>query len=79
MLQRRRVVAIYPVVRTGALFFRWIPDGLDANLSYDKKIWGFVFFAFCFEVFLNIHHYFIDNVIWRSKSSNIKKFILMKS
>ena len=35
-----------------------------------------MFFIFAFENLLNIHHYFIDNLIWRSSQSDVKSIFL---
>jgi len=28
-----------------------------------------------FWVFINIHHYFIDNVIWRRENTDVSKYL----
>jgi len=49
----------------GALFFVMLPLWLDNVVPYDKDIFGPSLFVYCFLIFLNIHHYFIDFSIWR--------------
>lgn len=63
-------------VVVGALAFRFIPLALDKSVNYDQALLGSMFFIFAFENLLNIHHYFIDNLIWRSSQSDVKKYIL---
>ncbi len=60
---------------TGALFFHFIPQGLDKWISYDKDFFGVSLFIFIFHIFLNIHHYFIDFAIWRRDNDNIRKYL----
>ena len=52
----------------GALGFAgiWLtPVTVDALSGYDQAIFGATLFLFIGWTFINIHHYFIDNVIWR--------------
>ena len=63
------------VVVLGALTFEWIPDALDAVIPYDHSLFGPTLFMFLFITFINIHHYFIDNVIWRRDNPALKKHL----
>ena len=49
----------------GALCLFFIPWQLDAHIAYKTDIFGPRLFTFCFLIFLNTHHYFIDFAIWR--------------
>lgn len=49
----------------GLLSFLWIPEMLDTMIHYDKSLFGNEYFKASFWLFINIHHYFIDNIIWR--------------
>ncbi len=58
----------------GFLFFAFIPHLLDLlalrgllpqGLAYSTQVFGASLYFFFFTIFLNIHHYFIDNVIWK--------------
>ena len=60
---------------TGGLFFHFIPSWMDKNIVYDVKTFGPQLFVFTFNIFLNIHHYFIDFAIWRRDNDNIKKYL----
>jgi hypothetical protein len=56
----------------GALGFFYIPYSLDSIIYLDYNIFGPTFFFFCAIIFINIHHYFIDNVIWRRENGNVQ-------
>ena len=53
----------------GLLLSRWAPNLLDRHLHHSG---GPLLFAAAFFVFLNLHHYVIDAVIWRSSGDLIK-------
>ncbi len=55
--------------------FKLIPEALDAMVDYDRSLFGPQLFMFCFITFINIHHYFIDNVIWRRDNPQLKAFL----
>jgi hypothetical protein len=59
-----------------AATFRWIPMYLDEHVFYDEQLFGRQLFMFLFITFINIHHYFIDNVIWRRDNPALKKYLL---
>ncbi len=66
---------IAALVATGWLSFNLVPEQLD--LSFNTiglmNVW---YFTAAFHIFINIHHYFIDNVIWRFNNPNIKRYLL---
>jgi hypothetical protein len=49
----------------GALGFWGMPHLFDFTLSFDRTIFGATPFLFVFWIFINVHHYFLDNVMWR--------------
>ena len=49
----------------GAAGFWGAPLAADALGGYDRAAFGTAAFLFVAWTFINIHHYFIDNVIWR--------------
>lgn len=57
------------------LTFDYIPHWLDYLIPYDQKVFGPELFMFCFITFINIHHYFIDNVIWRRDNPTLKRYL----
>ncbi len=57
-------------------FAMWImPVMLDQHVEYEKAIFGSNLFLFTFSVFINIHHYFIDNVMWRKDNPDVGKHL----
>lgn len=59
----------------GALFFEIAPRIMDVGIHYKHAIFGEGLFLFCFSVAINIHHYFIDNVIWRHNNPSVKQHL----
>lgn len=59
----------------GYLFFFHIPMWLDRNISYDHEIFGHTLFMFLFWIFINIHHYLIDTVMWRKGNPDVQKYL----
>ncbi len=57
------------------LSFKFVPNVLDANVDYDKNMFGKEIWMFAFITFINIHHYFIDNVIWRRDNEMLRKYL----
>lgn len=54
--------------------FEIIPNSLDKYFFPSGSI--FPFFLISALIFINIHHYFIDNAIWRFRDPEIKKNLL---
>lgn len=52
----------------GAAGFWLLPMLLDAVVPYDHAEYGNFLFFFVLIVFINIHHYFIDNAMWRKEN-----------
>ncbi len=61
----------------GALTFEIIPKGLDSQ-GWVAGLGSSPFTA-AFLLFINIHHYFIDNVIWRSDNPVVKQYLFAPS
>jgi hypothetical protein len=49
---------------SGWLAFEGVPGNLDQSCNAMNTL-GFSFWLIAFNLFLNIHHYFLDNVLWR--------------
>ena len=45
-------------------------------MPYDRGIFGSQMFLFMFAIFINVHHYFLDNVMWRRENPDIAKYLL---
>jgi hypothetical protein len=69
------VVFIAIGVLLGFLGFMGIPRSIDALLPYDKHVFGPSLFLFSFYIFINIHHYFLDNVMWRRGNPDVQQYI----
>ncbi|QGY00213.1 hypothetical protein EI983_18860 [Roseovarius faecimaris] len=59
----------------GVIFFYAIPFALDLAIAYREEVFGTTMFLFAIWVFINIHHYFMDNVIWRRDNPTIKEHL----
>lgn len=78
--ERKKQLASYFLfsILLGVLFFEIMPRILDVGVNYNHSLFGDGLFLFCFSVAINIHHYFIDNVIWRHDNSAIKEHLFAK-
>ena len=59
----------------GYLGFWLAPIVLDAVTGYDRAVFGATVFLFIGWTFINIHHYFIDNVIWRRDNPGTRRHL----
>ena len=59
----------------GAFGFWVAPIAADTLGGYDPAIFGATLFLFIAWTFINIHHYFIDNVIWRRDNPEARRFL----
>ena len=59
----------------GAAGFWWAPTALDTLAGYDRAVFGTTVFVFIAWTFINIHHYFIDNVIWRRENPETRRHL----
>lgn len=56
----------------GWLGFVGLPDLLQQTIAPDPAVFGPSVFAFLFFVWINVHHYLIDNVIWRRDDETVR-------
>ena len=47
----------------------------DRRLPYDHQLFGPELAMFCLMIFINIHHYFIDNVLWRRDNQALRQYL----
>lgn len=59
----------------GYLGFWGVPSLLQAIIPYDQALFGSTVFLFVFWIFINVHHYFLDNVMWRSENPDVRKYL----
>ena len=55
--------------------FVLIPALLEVGLAPDAALWGPTVFSFMCVAWINLHHYFIDNVIWRRDNTDVRRFL----
>jgi hypothetical protein len=68
----RQTLFLFGVVAIGVVMFELVPEALDHSLNTEinEVPW---FFTIAFIVFINIHHFFIDSVIWRLRQTDVQK------
>jgi len=59
----------------GFLGFWAIPSILQKFVTYDQGAFGAALFLFIFWIFINVHHYFLDNVIWRRDNPEVRRYL----
>jgi hypothetical protein len=71
-----RNLAVF-VVAGGILGFLgfWMMPSVLQSLPYDKAIFGGSLFFFVAWIFINVHHYFLDTVMWRRENPDTKKYL----
>jgi hypothetical protein len=62
-------------IALGWVGFVGLPALFHVSLSPDETVWGPSVFVFIVIVWINIHHYFIDNVIWRRDNEDVRKYL----
>jgi hypothetical protein len=62
----------------GFLGFYGLPNWFDSWVPYDKSIFGPALFLFCFYIFINVHHYFLDNVMWRRGNPDVRNYLFSR-
>jgi H+/Cl- antiporter ClcA len=63
----------------GFLGFYGLPRSFDSMVPYDKHLLGPSLFLFAFYIFINIHHYFLDNVMWRRGNPDVQQYLFAKT
>ena len=71
----RVTTIIAGVVIAGWLAFEYVPNTIDTRFGTFDAL-GMFFFFTAAMLFINIHHYFIDNVIWRFKDPKVREYLL---
>lgn len=66
---------IVGAVLAGWLFFEFLPNTVD-NVLGTYNSWQMFFFFTAAMLFINIHHYFIDNVLWRFRDPEVREYLL---
>ena len=55
--------------------FWWAPKILGAHVPYDSGLYGAALFLFIGWISINLHHYFIDSVIWRRDNPHVRRLL----
>lgn len=73
----RAAVARFILVGTGLglLGFWGLPLAFQAVLPINTEIFGPTAFLFVFWIFINVHHYFMDNVMWRRENPDTRRYL----
>jgi hypothetical protein len=72
---RRGTITIAVLVLAGFACFELAPNTADALLATNDRMSVWYFFIAA-QIFINVHHYFIDNVLWRFDDPEIRKYLL---
>lgn len=56
----------------GYIGFWALPEWLNANIDYPKDLFGESLFFYLFWIFINVHHYFLDTVMWRKGNPDVQ-------
>ncbi|NIA71019.1 hypothetical protein HBA54_20680 [Pelagibius litoralis] len=59
----------------GYLGFWGLPDLLSAAVAVDEAVFGPTLFLFLCWLFINIHHYCLDNVMWRRGNPDTGRYL----
>lgn len=62
------------VLLFGYFFIEVLPGLIDEGMHLEQLM-TIGFFTVAFQIFINVHHYFIDNCIWQAKNKEIKKYL----
>ncbi|MEM0987264.1 MAG: hypothetical protein AAGK00_00175 [Pseudomonadota bacterium] len=73
--QMRMVRFVWFGTILAAMWFWVVPLTLDAIFAYREDIFGQAMFVFIVVVFVNVHHYFLDNVMWRRENTDVKEHL----
>ncbi len=63
----------------GIAVFIILPLSLDTFIDYRGTALGSGVFLFFFVVFINIHHYFLDSVMWRRENPDVRRYLMTTS
>lgn len=74
--QKKFALRMVILLLAGFLAFEAIPSLLDSRAAYYSNIGIASFFTIAFAVFINVHHFFIDSVLWRFQDPNVRQALL---
>ncbi|WP_101926198.1 MULTISPECIES: hypothetical protein [Luteimonas] len=59
----------------GYLGFWVLPETLNTLVPYDRDVFGGLLFFYLFWIFINIHHYLLDTVMWRKGNPDVSRHL----
>lgn len=62
-------------VALGFAGFWLVPATAETLHDYDAALFGGTLYFFVFWIFINVHHYFLDTVMWRRGNPDIQKHL----
>lgn len=62
-------------IALGYLGFTFLPIVLTVFVPFDQASLGGTVFLYAAFVIINVHHYFIDNVMWRRENPEAKRYL----
>ena len=62
-------------IALGYAGFSVAPAWLTSHVAYDRSAFGPSLFLFMFWIFINIHHYFLDTVMWRKGNPDVQRYL----
>ncbi len=66
----------------GLIFFSALPNFLDAyvvkSFPWASEVWSPAICMAVVQLFINVHHYFIDNVIWKSDNPEVREHLIRR-
>ena len=71
----RLVLFAFAGLAIGALLFWILPSELGQMAQYNRDLFGPTLFLFIFWVFVNVHHYFLDSVMWRRENPEVSQHL----
>jgi hypothetical protein len=72
-------LSLLAAVAAGDVLARMLPNWLDRVMIYDRAALGAGFFFSASTLFVNIHHFFIDSVVWRGDNREFREMIAAKA
>lgn len=74
-MQWRGTLIALGLVLAGYCSFEYFPNTIDVMMR-NRVVLNTWFVFICAQIFINVHHYFIDNVLWRFNNQDVKRYLL---
>lgn len=59
----------------GGAMMDWLPKWIDAHFAVENVGFSRNYYLVSFLLFINIHHFFIDNAFWRRDNKEVQEFL----